>query len=362
MNKTALGFGIGLVLIAAGAVAYLALVGQPTPQPAAAPAVDVAEKPVDAAPKAAEATPEPKPEPPRPPAQPPVAKPTRLVLSRVVPDAAAYKEKEILDVIVRIEQAEGNDPVRAMGMQEQLPPGYVLDSFDGPRQPDVKPPAGTRGTLEFAWFQFPEGFFPAEFTYRIKKAGEVQEGPELSGQVLFRTSGEELRSAVVKTILGDGSQPPAAPAEPAPAPAPEAAAMPAEDHSIPKNIQANVSLGRAPKAAGYTPGQSLSFDIVLDSDSKVPVSAIAVVETLPPGWSFESVEGANVPPIKPAAGAKGNISFIFIEVPPLPATFTYTVKAPAEATGEQQFKGKVAYRAENTPFESVELVTAVPQQ
>ena len=38
------------------------------------------------------------------------------------------------------------------------------------------------------------------------------------------------------------------------------------------------------------------------------------------------------------------------------------VKAPAEATGEQQFKGKVAYRAENTPFESVELVTAVPQQ
>lgn len=369
MNKTALGFGIGLVLIAAGAVAYLALVGQQPPQPAAAPdkaldaakLADAAQKP-EPEPKAEAPAPEAMPEPPKPPAQPPVAKPTRLVLTRTIPDAAAFKEKEVLDVIIRIEQAEGNDPVRAMGMQEQLPPGYVLDTFDGPRQPDVKPPAGTRGLLEFAWFQFPEGFFPAEFTYRIKKAGDVEGTPEFSGQVLFRTSGNELRSGVVKTLLGDATQPPAEmPAAPA-APAPEAAAPPAQDPSTPKTVDANVALTRSIKGAGYTPGQPVTIEVLLEGNGSTPVSAIAVVETAPPGWTFESVEGANVPPIKPAVGAQGNLSFIFIDVPAFPATFTYTLKPPADATGEQQLKGKVAYRAANAPFEGGELVTPIPQQ
>lgn len=366
MNKTALGFGIGLVIIAAGAVAYLALFGQQPPQPAPAPPAPAEEvKTADATPAPAPKAEEPKPVPPRPPAQPPIAKPTRLVLTRTVPDAVNFKDKEVLDVIVRIEQVDGNDPVRAMGMQEQLPAGYVLDTFDGPRQPDVKPPAGTRGVLEFAWFQFPEGFFPAEFTYRIKKAGEVAESPELSGQVLFRTSGEELRSGVVKTLLGDGSAP-AAPAEaapaPAPAPTPEAAAPPAEDPAMPKAADTSVSLGRVIKGTGYTPGQPVSFDVVLEATGTSPVAAIAVVETAPPGWTFEGVSGPNVPPIKPAVGAQGNLSFIFIDVPAFPATFTYTLKPPADATGEQQVKGKVAYRSQNLPFEGGELVTAVPQQ
>ena len=135
MNKTALGFGIGLVLLAGAAVAYLAIVGGEAPAPTAAPDTKaVAEKPT---PEAAPAAPKPvedakaaaaaMPEPPKIP-QPSNVKPTKLTLLRTVPDAVAYADKEVLEVMVRIEQREGNDPVRAMGMQEEIPAGYALES------------------------------------------------------------------------------------------------------------------------------------------------------------------------------------------------------------------------------------------
>ncbi len=385
MNKTALGFGIGLVLLAGAAVAYLAIVGGEAPAPTAAPDTKaVAEKPT---PEAAPAAPKPvedakaaaaaMPEPPKIP-QPSNVKPTKLTLLRTVPDAVAYADKEVLEVMVRIEQREGNDPVRAMGMQEEIPAGYALDSFDGPRQPDVKPPAGTRGTLEFAWFQFPEGFFPADFTYKIKKVGDPGATPQFSGQALYRTSGEELRTGLVKTLLGTGAgepvaaapaDPAAAPADPAAAPAEapaaaaaEAAAPMPEPQSIPVAVDANVMLGRAAKSPAYTPGTPVEVDVVLEYQGTAKLGAVAVVDKLPPGWTFEGVTGANVPPIKPAQGAQGNVSFIFIDVPTFPATFTYTVKPSADSAGEQQIKGKVVYRAQDLPFEGTELVTAIPQQ
>ena len=382
MNKTALGFGIGLVLLAGAAVAYLAIVGGEAPAPTAAPDTKAAvEKPApEAAPKPApKEVAETMPEPPKIP-QPSKVTPTKLTLLRTVPDAVAYADKEVLDVMVRIEQREGNDPVRAMGMQEEIPAGYALESFDGPRQPDVKPPAGTRGTLEFAWFQFPEGFFPADFSYKIKKVGDPGATPQFSGQALYRTSGEELRTDVVKSLLGTGagSEPAPAPAAPAPAdPAAAPAATPAEAPaavaaeaaapmpdpiSVPVSVDANVMLGRAAKSPAYTPGTPIEVDVVLEYEGTATLGAVAVVDKLPPGWTFEGVAGANVPPIKPAQGAQGNLSFIFIDVPTFPATFTYTVKPSADSAGEQQIKGKVVYRAQDRPFEGAELVTAIPQQ
>lgn len=363
MNKTALGFGIGLVIIAAGAIGYLALSGPG--EPAAAPAIEQAPAtPEVAAAPAAEPEPIPVPDTPAPKIpQPAVVRPTSLTLTRTIPDAADFANKETIDVNVRIEQAAGNDPVRAMGMQEQIPAGFTLVEFDGPRKPDVRPPAGARGTLEFAWFQFADGFFPAEFTYRLKKDGDAAESPQISGQVLYRTSGEELRTDVVTSLLGTGAAT-AAQSTPAAEAAPAPEAMPAEATAevAPLPTPAQIFLARGALVPAYAPGQPLDVEVVLEREGDAPVSAVAVVDSLPPGWTFEGIKGGTAPPIKPAAGTKGNLSFIFIEVPEFPIKFTYTVKPAEDSTGEQAIRGKVAYRSENSPLEGTEVVTAIPQQ
>lgn len=361
MNKTALGFGIGLVIIAAGAVAYLAATGGDTGQTAPA-TIELAQEAPAADPKVVDPAPAVKEVEsiPRIP-QPAVVKKTELALTRTIPDAANVLEKDVIEVTVRVEQVTGNDPVRAMGMQEELPPGFVLEGFGGPRQPDVKPPAGSRGALEFAWFQFPEGFFPAEFTYRLKKEGEITGAPKISGQVLFRTSGEELRTSVVTSLLGTGAEAVAA-AEPAPAEAaPAAEPMPVEEAAAPAQpTPGTVMLARGSQTPYYAPGEAIQIDVLLEHEGPAPASAVAVVETIPPGWTFEGISGGTAPPIKPAQGTKGNLSFIFIEVPPFPIKFTYTLVPAADSAGEQSIKGRVAYRSENMPLEGVEIVTTIP--
>ncbi len=360
MNKTVLGFGIGLVIIASGAVAYLAATGGETGQTAPA-GIELA-KEAPALSPATESAPGAKEEKviPRIP-QPAVVKKTELTLTRTIPDAANVLANEVIEVTVRVEQVAGNDPVRAMGMQEELPAGFVLEGFDGPRQPDVKPPAGSRGALEFAWFQFPENFFPAEFTYRLKKEGTITGAPQISGQALFRTSGEELRTNVVKSLLGTGAEAVAA-AEPAPAepePAPEV--MPVEAVAVAEAaMPAQVMLARGSQTPYYAPGEAIKIDVLLEHEGPAPVSAVAVVESIPPGWTFEGITGGTAPPIKPAQGTKGNLSFIFIEVPPFPIKFTYSLVPAADSSGEQSIKGRVAYRSENMPLEGVEIVTTIP--
>lgn len=400
MNKTALGFGIGLVLISAAAVAYLALFGgapqttpptPATPPAATANATPAAGEEVEPQPNAtAKATPEtatPDPnavppelaglkEPPKIP-QPEVVSATRLSFTRTVPDAADFASKDTLDVNVRVEHVEGNDPVRAMGMQEQIPEGYALDSFSGARQPEVKPPAGTRGVLEFAWIQFPQEFFPAEFTYRLKKIGTPGASPKISGQVLFRTSGEELRTEVVNSLLGNGAEPAAA-SGPSATPEekgakPEAAAMPARpaaaaDPNAPAPAPAvdpnapSLHLAQVSKADGYTAGQPVELELKVEKQGEGKLGAVAVVVNIPSGWTFDALTGGAVPPVKPQQGAQGTLTFIFIELPEFPVIFGYTLKPAENASGEAQVKAKVLYRANNTPAESVEIATVIPQK
>jgi hypothetical protein len=381
MNKTALGFGIGLVLIAGAVVAYLAIFGRapegttpPAPAPATVTTADAAPAPAEEvepapAPKAEPApAAEPAdlstlPEPPRIP-QPDSVTPTKLAFTRTIPDAVDFASKETLEVLVRVELVEGNDPVRAMGMQEQIPEGFALESFDGPRQPEVKPPAGARGVLEFAWIQFPADFFPAEFSYRLKKTGATAPSPQVSGQILFRTSGEELRTQVVTSLLGTGAEPTvASPPSTTTAPKEEKAPEPPQPAMAPGAV-ATVSLHLARVAKeGYVPGEPVEFEVLVEQQGQGNLNAVAVVETLPAGWTFDAITGGTVPPIKPQPGKEGDLSFIFVEVPSFPLTFSYTAKPPADATGEAQVKGKVVYRAESQPMEGAVLTTTVaPKQ
>ena len=87
-----------------------------------------------------------------------------------------------------------------------------------------------------------------------------------------------------------------------------------------------------PSTTSLSPtGGSLTFTTTI-SYSTTP-SVLAFSTTLPSGWSFLS--GANLPPVAPAAGSTGTLSFSYITTPASPASFSFNVSYPAGLSGLQ---------------------------
>jgi len=94
----------------------------------------------------------------------------------------------------------------------------------------------------------------------------------------------------------------------------------------------------------YTPGDLLTVEIVLGSTCGGALAAISMREVFPAGWTFVSSAGPNDPVLKPVLGDSSPFEFLWIAVPPFPATFTYVVRVPADADGAQQVSGEIEYR------------------
>jgi hypothetical protein len=97
----------------------------------------------------------------------------------------------------------------------------------------------------------------------------------------------------------------------------------------------------APKA---TAGETLEVTVTLDYDDEDPVTALAVQETLPEGWTYEAFVNGPAAAVAPKIGDTGELTFVWIMIPKWPAAFTYSVKAPADATGAQNFSAQGIYR------------------
>ncbi len=170
---------------------------------------------------------------------------TKLTMMRELANGGAYQKGGTMDVTLTL-ATEGAEPVRAMGVVENLPEGWTFDGVVSTDRPDLSPPKGRDKKLEFAWFNIPK--FPASFTYRIKASETLDGTRELTGEALYRTNGPELRSPAIASILTPGGPAPAAPAAtPAPAPAPEAAPAAATPAPAPEAAPA------APEATEQAP-------------------------------------------------------------------------------------------------------------
>jgi hypothetical protein len=320
---------------------------------------------------------------------------TNIVLSRST-SASAYTPGGTVDVSLTL-ALQGDEVVRALGVEDILPEGLMFDGIVSGEVPPIKPEVGKTGTVAFAWIQAPP--LPTTLVYRVKAADGTTGTKQISGQAIMRGSGPEIRSGITLTSLEQGTPgsapapspapapapaPEAAPA-PAPAPAPEVAAtpaptpMPATPEAVPapapttpaeaataaadasKKMEEAAARMRAAEAAkkvpatpvevahtvaagGYTPGQPLEISTTLNYAGTEPLAALAFVATLPEGWTFDKVSGGAAPAVAPAAGKTGNATFIWVEVPALPATVTYTVNVPATDAGPRTLSGKAAYR------------------
>lgn len=339
MNKSAVaGFLLGLagfIVLVAGFMAWRQFTAPEAPAP---PTVT----------RPAPPAPAPAPAPTPPPPAPVRDIPATMTLKREMPGGGAYTPGQTLDITVTL-NADGTDPIRAMGLIEDLPPGFTFAGVVGGDHPDLSPPRGREDKLEFAWFNIPT--FPTTFTYRVNVPQEADGVLNISGETLFRTTGPELRSPVEKSAINR-----AAPGE-APAPAEEktletSAPEESPGEAVPPNLNVSRSV-----LEGYAPGETLEIQVTLGYSSSEAVTAMALVETLPPGWTFGEVTGGARPAVVPRSGADGEINFVWVNVPSWPATMHYSINAPANQTGSCFITGYAVYRASGPELNSEPAVT-----
>jgi len=117
------------------------------------------------------------------------------------------------------------------------------------------------------------------------------------------------------------------------------------------DISRGASSGRGGLHAARTfsveqyPGETtVDVSVTIAMDDSSGLAALAVFETIPSGWTYESVVSTSAPEIKPASGAAGELQFGWIYMPSIPVTLTYRITVPSGSTQDALFSGDVRYR------------------
>jgi Mg-chelatase subunit ChlD len=117
------------------------------------------------------------------------------------------------------------------------------------------------------------------------------------------------------------------------------------------------SVGSVP----YQAGSTLDISVTLTHSDPSALSSLAVEETLPVGWAFQSVLSAPLPAARPTAGATGTLGFAWVAIPAgWPLTLTYRVSIPPGTVGAQTLFGSASFREDAgettvpTPASSIE--------
>ena len=101
------------------------------------------------------------------------------------------------------------------------------------------------------------------------------------------------------------------------------------------------TLGARPERGART------HDVVVTLRHTAPaaLTALALTEALPAGWSFAGVVAGTVPEVRPTPGARGTLEFAWVAVPAAwPVTFTYRVSLPLRAPPGSALVGKAYFR------------------
>ena len=103
-------------------------------------------------------------------------------------------------------------------------------------------------------------------------------------------------------------------------------------------IDANFSLSRT-VLGDYTPGGTVDIQVTLNYTGGNTVYALGLREFLPVGWTFNSYVSGTQPGVQDLDEATGVLEFAYFNIPTFPATFTYRVDVPGNATGVLPISG-----------------------
>lgn len=237
-----------------------------------------------------------------------------------------YTPGEAVDITVTIDAASSGT-ITAMGLSETIPAGWTYASavLVSGALPGVLPSVGDMDTLDFVWFIAPS--LPCSFTYRLIPAADDSGTKTISGLVQYRTTGAEQTSDVVNTDILEYVN------------------------------TLGITLERA--ASGeYTPGTALDITVTINTQVAGAITALALAETIPTGWTYEGVTAVSgaLPDTAPGAGAEGTLDFAWTTPPALPYSFIYTVVPATDASGTKTISGYVSCST-NTGEQNSDIVT-----
>ena len=117
--------------------------------------------------------------------------------------------------------------------------------------------------------------------------------------------------------------------------------------AAPAHPQGNVdclSFTRTTAPNPYVPGANLVVTVTYSESCSEAISALGLVETPPEGWVYISSGGASPPDTRPDVGETGELEFSWISAQAYPFSYTYTIRPPASASGENVISGTAEYR------------------
>jgi len=99
----------------------------------------------------------------------------------------------------------------------------------------------------------------------------------------------------------------------------------------------------------YIPGKSISITISFVNNSSENVLALGLQCFVPQGWQFQGTStGTNAPAVYPQPGKVSDgttpFEFAWINIPPFPFDFTFSVNIPSDFQGYTQINSQALYR------------------
>ena len=132
---------------------------------------------------------------------------------------------------------------------------------------------------------------------------------------------------------------------------------------VPPTLSDAVVLTRS-HLVSYTPGSTLEVTLTIEVREDVDISAIALVETPPPGWVYTGATSpqGGLPALRPQTGTEGEMNFVWIQPPNFPYTFTYSLGIPLNASGTATIQGHAEFRQGDGGAETTNTLTSSAQE
>ncbi|MFM1749856.1 MAG: hypothetical protein RLZZ188_3522, partial [Verrucomicrobiota bacterium] len=275
----------------------------------------------------------------------------------------------------------GTAPVQ-LGWTLVLPPGFSYAG--GENEPDVKPVAGATGSVEWAYVTLPSG--PSAFRVRVAYASGLSGTHLLYGTVAYRTTGlatsatpapvavQRIDAPVItrqpvsvsvvagtpatfsveaqggdlsyqwfrngQSIPGATSRVPAKGSDTGDIFVRVSNAVASVDSDVARLTVFDVVAEHAVVGPGYVEGQNLEITNTVTYSGGDSLLGWQVL--VPAGWTFVS-SSSDAGDIRPVTDAADLLEWRWTSFPVSPVKFSYTLKAPAAASGRMDFVAMLTF-------------------